>query len=126
MTQPNVDPRQDLGSWSVAAGDPLEIDLQLNKPDGTGLDLTAFGSSWAGKLRQSSSSAVAQVFAIDATSAATGLLKLTLSPTQTSAMSLTGGDTSTWHFDLQITGGTMSPQTPFKGQVQVWRIYSHA
>jgi hypothetical protein len=120
-----VDPRQDIGTYEVVTGDPLEIDHQVNKPDGSPMDLTTFGTSWSAMLRQSYSSVDVQSFAIDATSASTGLLKLTLTAAQTTSMATAPGDLTTWHFDLQASGGAVSPQTPFKGAVQVWRDFTH-
>jgi hypothetical protein len=89
------------------------------------MNLTAFGSAWTAMLRQSYSSVDVQSFAVDTTNAATGVLVLTLTAVQTAGMATAPGDLTTWHFDLQATGGTVSPQTPFKGMVQVWRDYTH-
>jgi surface antigen len=41
-------------------------------------------------------------------------------------MATGSGDVTTWHFDLQVTGGTVSPFTPYKGSIQVWKVYTHA
>jgi hypothetical protein len=120
-----VDPRQDIGTYAVVLGNPLKINRQFNNPDGTGTNLvTAFGSTWSAMARQSYSSALAQSFAVDSTNAATGLLVLTLTAAQTTAMA-TAGDVTTWHFDIQASGGTITPRTPFKGTVEVRRTYTH-
>lgn len=189
------DPRQNLGSWDVVAGDPLTIttyigvdgttatlsaaaaagatsislsvsfasgtilflgsgnDLEAvttsGAPTGTGpyattvsalanahsageaavqflgTDLATFGT-WASDLRQSPSQAPPVVFTVDNASAANGILTLALTGAQTTTLATADGGGTTWHFDLQATGGTVSPQTPFMGSVTAVKPYTHA
>lgn len=120
-----ADPRTYLGAWDVVAGDPLAITVNITS-GGTGVDLTAYGSSWASDLRQSVDVTTPVVFTIDSTGAATGTLVFSLTGTQTAAMTTSPGDHTDWTFDVQASGGAVTPQTPFRGEVTVSKPYTHA
>lgn len=119
------DPRQYLGSWDVVAGDPLSITLTVLS-SGSPVNLTTIGSSWASKLRQSVSQTPSISFTVDATNAATGVLVLSLAAATTTTMTTDPGASTSWTFDLQCSGGTVTPQTMFEGNVVAWRPYTHA
>lgn len=119
------DPRTYLGSWDVVAGDPLSITVNVTA-DGAPVDLTTYGTAWGADLRQNSLQTPAVVFAVDSTNAATGTLVLSLTGAQTATLTISSGDSTQWLFDLQATGGAVSPQTPFRGQVTAWRPFTHA
>lgn len=118
MTAP--DPRTDLGASAVVAGDALSWTVQVNNPDGTATDLTTIGSAWTSGLRQSASPPSPEIaFAVDASSAATGKLVLSLTGTVTATMCPSA--VGRWYFDLHVTGGAVSPQTPFRGALVVYK-----
>lgn len=119
------DPRQDLGTWDVIAGDPLTITLNITS-GGSPVNLTTIGSTWSAHVRQSPSTTPPVVPTIDASGASTGTLVLSLNGAVTGAMATDPTDPTVWHFDLQATGGTVTPQTPFKGTVQAWKVFTHA
>ena len=122
------DPRQQLGEWDVVAGDPLSITINITS-GGTGVNLTTYGTTWTADLRTDPTSSTSVPFTVDASAASTGTLVLSLTGTQTSTMatSLTCTPAPTsWQFDLQASGGTVSPQTPFQGMVIAYPPYTHA
>ena len=116
------DSRQDLGEWEAVAGEDLTITVNITV-DGVGVDLTTYGTAWAGDLRQYPSSPTSVAFAVDDTNASTGTLVLSLTDTQTATMA-TGAKTL-WQFDLEATGGADSPQYPFRGTVIFDPSYTH-
>jgi hypothetical protein len=91
----------------------------------SGTNLTPYGTSWAAMLRQSLTDGSPQSFALDSSAAATGVLVLSLTGTQTAAMNTDSKGVTVWRFDLQASGGTVTPQTPFKGSVSVYGVYTH-
>jgi hypothetical protein len=119
------DYRQDIGARSVPAGDPLTWIITINGPTGTGIDLTVYGTAWGAKARTSYLMEPPVVFTVDYSAAATGVLKLSLTGTQTAGMTTDSNDSTNWQFDLQATGGTVTPQTPFKGRLTVQRVNTH-
>lgn len=120
------DPRADIGSADCQMGEPLTWTVTIKDGSGSPVDLTAYGTTWAADLRQSYSMQPAVVFAIDASGAASGVLVLSLTGTQTAAMATSTGDHTMWFFDIQVTGGTVSPQFPFQGSLNIWKVYTHA
>jgi hypothetical protein len=119
------DYRQDIGARSVPAGDPLTWTVTINGPTGAGIDLTAYGTAWGAKARTSYLMELPVVFTVDYSAAATGVLKLSLTGTQTAGMTTDSNDSTNWQFDLQATGGAVTPQTPFKGRLTVQRVNTH-
>jgi hypothetical protein len=120
-----TEPRQYLGEVDVVAGDPLTITINITS-GGSGVDLTAFGTTWGSDLRQTTTQQTPVVFAVNSTAANTGTLVLSLTGTQTGSMATATGDqVSAWMYDLQVTGGTVTPQTPFRGDVMVFKPYTH-
>jgi hypothetical protein len=122
MTAP--DTRQDIGSYANPAGDPMTIEFRPTAA-GAPINLTAYGTSWAAMLRQSLSDGSPKSFAIDATNAASGVLILSLTGTQTAAMNTDSDGTTNYNFDLQATGGAVTPQTPYKGRITIYGVNTH-
>jgi hypothetical protein len=81
---------------------------------GTPIDLTAFGTSFTAQVRYSATTASFTPFTVDDTDAATGVLVLSLTGDQTGALM-----NSTYHFDVQATGGALSPRTIITGTLSV-------
>jgi len=119
------DPRLDLGTWDIVAGDPLTITVNITS-GGTGVNLTTYGSSWAAMLRVTPAASPAVSFTVNTTNAATGQLILSLTASDTAGLATAPVDGATWQFDLQATGGTVTPQTPFRGALRVVKPYTHA
>ena len=92
------------------------INDQVN---GTGVDLTTIATTWTSGLRQAVGAQPEVNWAIDASSASTGKLVLSLTGSQTSSM-VNGNSTAHWYFDVEGTGGSTSPQTLYKGQLVIY------
>ena len=113
------DPRQDLGTFAVIAGDPLTISYTV-QANGSPVDLTTIGTTVTSLLRQAPGATPTYSFDMSASVLASGQLVWKLTGTQTAAM-MSGNGSTHWYFDTTFTGGTVSPQTPFKGQVVEYR-----
>lgn len=89
------------------------------------VDLTSYGTFTA-QARSSEDAATAVDIGIDVTNAASGVLVLSLSGAQTAGMVQpdTGGDLA-YGFDVQATGGTLSPDTPMVGSLLIVKDYTH-
>ena len=125
MSSPPSEPRQYLGACSLVAGDPLTLTINITS-GGSGVNLTPYGTSWSSDLRQSTTQQIPVPFSVDSSAAATGTLKLSLTGAQTSSMATATGDAvSAWMYDLQASGGAVSPQTPFRGEVMVYKPYTY-
>lgn len=118
MTAP--DPRVVLTPWSVVRGDAFTNTVTFRKTasDGTitTLDLTTFGTTWRAQLRGGPDYTTFVPFTINQTNAATGVLVFTLTSAQTASLAL-----PSYQFDLEVSGGSVSPQTPFRGTLTVYK-----
>lgn len=121
MTAP--DPRTDVGTNAVVAGDPVQwiLPVQVNG-SGASVDLTTLGTTWVADLRQGVGMTPEIAFTVDASGAATGQLILNLTGAQTLSM-LSGQGPTHWFFNVQVTGGGVSPQTLMKGHLVVYGSY---
>lgn len=114
------DPRQDIGTYPVVAGNPLDITVNFTV-NGVGVDLTTVATAWASMLRRTAASSESVSFTVDASNAATGVLVLRLTADQTTSMATSSEKITRWEGDLQGTGGVLSPDTKFKLSVPVTR-----
>lgn len=102
---------------AVWRGDSLSVPLRFwsDAAKTIPVDLTGFGSVFTAQARRSTSATSDVPFAVDATAAATGLLTLGLTPTQTAA--LVNGS---YGFDVQAAnGGATSVTTLLTGRLTV-------
>jgi hypothetical protein len=117
MAQPT-----DLGAIAVYRGDawllPIVDDDGGSPPVPT--NLTAYGSSWTCQARSSEDTDPPVTITVDASNAATGRLNLSMTGTITAGMS------GEYKFDVQVTGGTLSPLTMFRGRLRVTKDVTHA
>lgn len=121
----STDPRVALDDQSVVRGDAFTWSVTITRDNGDGttspVDLTTYGTTWTGDLRGNPDYTTFVPWVIDASLASTGVLKLSLDGATTAAMPL-----GVYGYDLQVTGGTVSPQTPFKGTLYVVKDDTHA
>lgn len=119
------DPRQPLNDQTICRGDNFKWTVTITKTNVDGstspVDLTTYGTSWSGQLRGNPDYTTFVDWTIDATNASTGVLVLSLSSATTTTMLL-----PVYYYDLQVTGGTVSPQTPFRGTLYVVKDVTHA
>lgn len=107
----------DLGSVPLYRGDAWRMPITDYAADGTTpTNLTGYGSAWAAQMRQTPDSPTAVTITVDATAAATGQLVLTLAAATTAELTA-----SLYVFDVQATGGAVSPITVYRGTVVVTR-----
>lgn len=89
-----------VGTLSVYAGDTFSQTFTF-KEDDVAIDLVDAGwSSWTAQYRKNASSTTAVSFAVDASSAASGQITITLSAAQTASL-------ESGVFDLQATQGSV-------------------
>jgi hypothetical protein len=130
------DPRVTLDEQECVRGAAHTYTVTVRKTNSDGstspVDLTTYGTTWSGQLRGEPGYAAGTAWHIDASSAATGVLVLSLTGAETAAMPshATGRSTDddladTFGYDLEVTGGTVSPQIPFKGVLRLWKAYTH-
>lgn len=117
MTAP--DPRIQIPPWTVVRGDAFTQPVTINDTSGNPVNLTSYGSSFASQLRGGPDYTTSVPFTVDATNAATGQLVMSLTAEQTASMNL-----PVYYFDIQVTGGTVSPQTPAQGVLIVFKDYT--
>lgn len=121
------DPRVPLGGWDTPAGEPLQITLNFVVGGVSALNLLSYGPTWDAQLRRDPSDDNYINFGVDASGAASGTLVLSLTAAQTDSMVDTVlGGTVVWGFDIRVTGGAVTPQWPFRGEVAAWRPFTHA
>lgn len=116
MTAP--DPRQVLPPWTVVRGDAFTQTVTITAA-GSPVNLTSYGTAWTAQARRDPDDTTAIPFTIDATNAATGVLVFTLSAATTASM-----NNAVYYFDVQATGGTVSPQTPFRGTLLMFKDFT--
>ena len=125
-----TEPRTDLGPQSCVQGDPFSWTITINSTSSGGVvtpvNLTTFGSVWTAMLRQNPAQTPPVAFGINTSSASTGVLVLSLTGTQTAAMATGPADPTVWFFDLQVSGGSVTPLTPYRGSLTVWKVFTHA
>lgn len=112
----------DLGTFGVYRGDAWQLPINDTQSDGvTPVDLTTIGTAFTSQARISPDAKTAIDITVDASRAAQGILLLSLDGTQTTAM-----NRSTYVFDVQATGGPLSPLTLYKGSLEVTKDVTHA
>lgn len=102
----------DLGTFPLYRGDDEgrnKVTITLTDSDDAPVDLTAFGDTWTSQARTSARAADAIDLTVDVSEAADGVLEVRL-PVADSA-DLPGRLV----FDVQVTGGAISPLTVFAG-----------
>lgn len=118
-----------LATTPVWRGDPLTITVTVKDSAGNPVNLTTYGSTFASQIRTSIDAAtVTATFTVDATNAATGVLKLSLTGTQTAALKRTtdkGGNTS-YGFDVQATDASGNNTTLVYGYLSVDGEWTHS
>lgn len=103
----------DLGTFPLERGDGAgrnSIGIHLQDDAEVAVDLTGYGDTWTAQARRAAGSTTAIDLDVDATGAATGDLIVSV-PDDTSAAL-----PSTLVFDVEATGGAISPLTVFKGK----------
>ena len=106
----------DLGVITLIRGDGWRIPITDVATDGTPTDLTGFGSGWSAQMRETADASTSVAFTVDATAAASGQLVLSLAGYATAALTR-----SRYVFDVQATGGTITPLTVYRGAILVER-----
>lgn len=124
MTAP--DSRQDLGTVSVPAGEALDWKIPILAP--VAVDLTTFGSSWSADFRLGDPSYPTPVVAtvtVTTTTTANDTLRIQLSTSATTTMGTSSAPNgAVWYADVKATGGSVSPQWPFKCAVVVRQVFT--
>jgi len=118
------EPRTDVGVYGVVAGSALSITLTSVDNNNNPYPLTGYATTWTSHLRPSPLGSPTINFTVDSSKAAQGILVLSLTGTITNTMDLTTEGVANWYFDVQGTGGSVSPQTPFRGRVDVYQPYT--
>lgn len=115
-----------LGSLpTIWRGDPYQLTLSMFQSDGTTpQDLTGFGSAWSSHMRAAiGSSVIAATWTVDVTHLTDGYVVLSLTDVQTAALR----KGQSYGFDVQATGGTMTPFTVWQARsVAVDGEWTHA
>lgn len=119
-----ADPRMPIGGWDITAGEPLEITLNFVVNGVSALNLATYGTGWAADLRRNPDDGFFISFDVDSSGAAGGVLVLSLTGDQT-ALLTDENLGNEWGFDLCVTGGAVTPQYPFRGQIVGWEPYTH-
>jgi hypothetical protein len=112
------DPRQVLPPWTVVRGDAFKQTVTITS-GGSPVNLTTYGTTWAATARRQVDDSTTVPFTVDSTSASTGVLTFSLTASATAAL-----NNSVYYFDVQVTGGTVTPQTPFRGTLIVFKDYT--
>src|SRR5690349_1011493 len=99
---------------TITHGDSYSLPITFADSDSNPIDLSS--STFRAMIRQKYTSAVLTSFSIDTTNAATGVIVLSLTPDQTSALPVTKDDASNvLHYDLEVTYAVDNVQTEIGG-----------
>lgn len=107
---------------TIWRGDPFVWQLTLQQANGSAQDLTPFGTTWAASLRTSIDAQTSVDFAVDVSALTSGIVKLSLTAVQTASMHR---GKAAYGFDVQASGGSISPFTVWRGSVNVDGEYTH-
>lgn len=113
----------DIGTFTVRQGDQFQLPIlgELDA-DGALVNLASYGNVWTSQIRRQSVSDTFVPFTVDQTNIAGGVdsdpaaVQLLLSLTGVQTSTLLAGS---YVFDVQVTGGALSPLTPYSGSLNV-------
>jgi len=98
----------------VWRGDALRIKFSLSDSDGNPVDLNTFGDTWASMFRSQATSSQHTDATVDTSHLADGYVIVSLTGDQTQALKQ-----DQYGYDVQATGGPLSPITIWTGVVNV-------
>jgi hypothetical protein len=115
VTVPNVQyPIVVQATPTIWRGDDFEWEIPLNNADGSPCDMSGFGPAWAASMRVNMDDDEHVDFVVDPAHLADGYITLSLDSTQTAALTF-----GKYGFDVQASGGAVSPFTVFTGVLPV-------